>query len=307
MATGRDAAQTPHTGIADPQGRAPMKHRWSGMRIAPSACSAAISAVLMASPVFGADEPGVSPPPVAAPTVATESQREAATLLQGMAKYLAGLKAFTVNVRSGYDVVQSTGHKIEFGESRVVTMARPDRFRVEEVASDGTRDLALFDGRTLTVMNADSNVYAQAPQPGSVDDALVYFVRDLRMRMPLALLMTTRLPDELPQRVKSIDYVEGSDIDGVPVHHLAGSSESVDFQFWITQGERPLPLRVVLTYRNETGQPQYWANFAQWNTSPVFAKDVFKFARPQDSRQIPFAVQRLRPAGPAQAIGEITP
>lgn len=284
-----------------------MKHRWSGMRIASLACPAVISIMLMADPVLGADVQGASPPPVAAPTVTTESQRKAATLLQGMAQHLAGLKTFTVDLRAGYDVVQTSGQKIEFGESRVVTMARPDRFRVDEVATEGTRDLALFDGKTVTVMNADSNVYAQAPQPGSVDDALVYFVRDLRMRMPLALLMTTRLPDELPQRVKSIDYVESSDIDGVPVHHLAGRSEDVDFQFWITQGEHPLPLRVVLTYRNVTGQPQYWANLSHWNASPKFAKDLFKFSRPPDARQIPFAVQRLQPAGPVKAAGETTP
>ena len=284
-----------------------MHHRWSRMRIAPLACSAVISTVLMAGPVFGADEQGASPPPVAAPTVATESQREAYTLLQGMARHLAGLKSFTVSFRSGYDVVQASGQKIEFGESRNLMMARPDRLRVEEVASDGRRDFALFDGKTVTVMNADSNVYAQAPQPGSVDDALVYFVRDLRMRMPLALLLTTRLPDELPQRIESIDYVEGSEIDGVPVHHLAGRTDSVDFQFWITQGEHPVPLRVVLTYRNATGQPQYWANFSQWNVAPKFAAEAFRFSRPQDARQIPFAVQRLQPAAPAKATGEVTP
>lgn len=284
-----------------------MKHRGSRVRTAPLAIAAVIYAVLTACPVLGAAEPGTSPVPVAAGTMTTESQREAATLLQGMAQYLAGLKSFTVDSRSGYDVVQATGQKIEFGESRSVTMARPDRLRVEEIVSDGKRDLVLFDGRTLTVMNADSNVYAQAPQPGSVDDALVYFVRDLRMRMPLALLLTTRLPGELSHRVKSIDYVESSDIDGVPVHHLAGSTESVDFQFWITQGEHPLPLRVVLTYRDATGQPQYWANLSRWNTTPEFARGVFEFSRPQGARQIPFAVQRLPRPEPVQSAGEVTP
>jgi len=282
-----------------------MKHRWSRLRIAPFSASAVISTVLMASPVCEADEQGADPPAAAVPTIVTESQHEAAALLQGMARHLAGLQAFTVNSRSGYDVVQASGQKIEFGESRSLTMARPDRLRVEEVASDGARDLALFDGKTVTVMNADANVYAQAPQPGSVDDALVYFVRDLRMRMPLALLLTTRLPDELPQRIKSIDYVESADIDGVPAHHLAGRTESVDFQFWITQGEHPLPLRVVLTYRNATGQPQYWADFSQWNVAPKLAADAFRFSRPQDARQVPFAVQRLQPAGPASATGEV--
>ncbi len=169
----------------------------------------------------------------------TDSQREAAALFKGMTDYLAGLQSFSVKFRAGYDVVQATGQKIEFGETRSVVLARPDRLRVEEVASDGKRDLALFDGHDITVFDADAAVFAKAPQPGTVDDALVYFVRELRMRMPLALLLTTRLPDALPSRVQSIDYVESTEILGVPTDHIAGRAENVDFQFWITQGSAP--------------------------------------------------------------------
>ena len=230
----------------------------------------------------------------------TDSQREAAALFKNMSAYLAGLQSFSVKFRAGYDVVQPTGQKIEFGETRSVVLARPDRLRVEEVGSDGKRDLALFDGRDITVFDADAAVYAKAPQPGTVDDALVYFVRELRMRMPLALLLTTRLPDALPSRVQSIDFVESTEILGVPTDHIAGRAENVDFQFWIKQGQHPLPLRVVITYRKSPGQPQFWANFADWNTSPKIGKTTFEFSPPPGARQIPFAVQVSRAAGTPQ-------
>jgi hypothetical protein len=276
--------------------------------------SLAVAAVLLAGPAL-ADPATVAAPPAApgataAAAVPSESQREGARILKGMAEYLAGLKAFTFTFRSGYDVVQPTGQKIEFGETRRVAMDRPNLLRVEEVASDGTRDLAIFDGRTVTVLKADSNVFAQAPQPGTVDDALVYLVRDLKMRMPLAQLMTTRLPVELPKRVKSIDYVESTDIYGVPSDHIAGRTDSVDFQFWVTEGDHPLPLRVVITYLHEPGEPQYWANFTDWNAAPKFKKDEFRFTPPKDARQIPFAVQLKKPVDAAQAPasdGEVKP
>jgi len=277
-------------------------------------CSLMIAALLLTTPALGGDEKGgaaaATPDVTAAAPAMTESQREAAALLKGMAEYLAGLRSFTCAFRAGYDVLQPTGQKIEFGETRHVTMDRPNRLRVEEISSDGTRDLALFDGRNMTVMKADAGVFAQAPQPGTVDDALVYFVRDLKMRMPLALLLTTRLPGELPGRVRTIDYVESTDIDGVPVGHVAGRTENVDFQFWITEGKHPLPLRVVITYVHAAGQPQYWANFSDWNTSPQLTQATFKFTPPKGARQIAFAVQVPRPAGaqpPAAANGEIKP
>lgn len=220
-----------------------------------------------------------------------------------MTRYLAGLNSFSFAVRDGYDVVQSTGQKIEFGESRRVTVSRPDRLRIEEVSSDGTRDLAIFDGRNISVLNADRGVFAQAPQAGNLDDAIAYYVRNLRMRMPLALLLTTRLPEALTGRVKVIDYVERTEILGRPAHHIAGRAENVDFQFWIEEGARPLPLRVVITYVNSPGQPQFWANFADWNTSPDPAKDTFEFAPPPGARQIAFAVQVRPEAGERPVTG----
>ena len=46
-------------------------------------------------------------------------------------------------------------------------------------------------------------------------------------------------------------------IDGVEVHQLAFRGEEVDWQLWVTAGDRPLPLRYVVTSRSVAGTPQY--------------------------------------------------
>jgi hypothetical protein len=289
-----------------------MKPRCIGRRRWRLLGSLAAAGILLGAPAAGAEQQGATtgPSTPAATPAPTESQREAAALLQGMVDYLVGLQSFSVSFRAGYDVVQSTGQKVEFGETRRVTLARPDRLRMEKVTSENGRDLVIFDGRTISVLNADEGVYAQAPQPGSVDESLVYFVRSLRMRMPLAVLLTTRLPEVLPGRVRSVDYVESTEILGVPTHHIAGRGENVDFQFWITEGAQPLPRRVVITYVQSPGQPQFWANFADWNTSPQLPTNAFEFSPPKNGRRIPFAVQLARPAEtppPPAASGEVQP
>jgi len=110
----------------------------------------------------------------------------------------------------------------------------------------GASDVAIFDGKTISVLDSDEGVYAQAAQPGSVDEALVYYVRSLRLRMPLALLLTRNLPDVLTGRIRSLDYVEHTDILGLPAHHIAGRGETVDFQLLSLhrEGVRVLHLRV---------------------------------------------------------------
>src|SRR5439155_1399604 len=78
--------------------------------------------------------------------------------------------------------------KVEWNEVRTLTLSRPDRLRVESERSNGTRSVVIFDGKEISTFDESGRVYAQATQPGGVDETLVYFVRDLGMRLPLAVL-----------------------------------------------------------------------------------------------------------------------
>ncbi len=223
---------------------------------------------------------------------------EARALLMEMATFLAGLDAFSAKMHGGYDVVQESGQKIEFLENRKVTLQRPNHLRIQETSADGRGQSVTFDGSKMTIWDGETGVYAQADQPGSVDDAIVYFVRDLQMRLPLAPLLTTRFPAELERRLQSVDYVERTDVLGEPAHHIAGRTKAMDFQVWIADDERPFPLRIVLTYP-DVGRPQYWAQFSDWNLEPKVSDKTFAFEAPQGARQIAFEVQIPTFAGAA--------
>ncbi len=197
-----------------------------------------------------------------------------------------------MNLRAGFDVVQDNGQKIEFGERRSISLERPNLFlEGEHRESDGRSDLLLFDGKSITVSDAGAGVYSQVPQPGDIDASVAHFVRDLKMRLPLAPLFMSRFAEELQNRVRSIDYVELSDVLGEPAHHLAARTGNADFQVWIRDGKQPLPLRVIISYHGEEGQPQFWADFSEWNLHPRFGRKTFEFVAPKDARQIVFQVQ----------------
>lgn len=91
---------------------------------------------------------------------------EAMAILGRMAERLARADGFSVSIRSGYDVVQETGQKIEFGEERKVLLRRPGGLRVEAEQSDGDRRVIVFDGRTISVSDPDQNVYASGSLTG---------------------------------------------------------------------------------------------------------------------------------------------
>ena len=223
-----------------------------------------------------------------------QTQAYASQRLQDMASWLAGLQEYTVTMRADYDVLQESGQMIEFGELRDILVKRPDQARIEQTASDGRRDLLLFDGERITVLDAGSNVFAQAPAPGEdLDDAIHYVLDSLGLRVPLAPMLMASFPEVLRQHVVEADLVETTDLLGATADHIAARTQEVDFQVWVAQGEQPWPLRIVITYRLLPGSPQFRANLSEWNRSPGFNQQTFVFKQPAGATQIPFAAQFL--------------
>ncbi|MBS3954285.1 MAG: DUF2092 domain-containing protein [Methylomicrobium sp.] len=227
-------------------------------------------------------------------------------ILKRMADYLAKAPQFTVNLTDNFDVIQDTGQKIEFGESRKITLSRPNGLRVELEESSGEKHTVVYDGKDITVFNPAQNVYAQTAKPGGIDEAVMYFLRDLHMRLPLAMLLTSRFPSEIDSRTEALDYVEMTSIHGIPTHHLAGRTETVDYQVWIAEGAQPLPIRIVLTYKHAEGQPQFRAQFSDWNLKPQISDKQFAFTPPEGARKISFVAQLPigTPETPAHSGGE---
>lgn len=216
---------------------------------------------------------------------------DAKGILQRMANYLAKTPAFAVNLNDSYDTLQASGEKIEFSATRKVVVSRPNGLRVEREGSDGEKQLVLYDGKDITIFSPSDNVYAQTAKPGGIDEAVKYFLKDLNMRLPLAVLLVSQLPAELERRTQSLDYVEKTTIHGQAAHHLAARTETVDYQVWIAEGPKPLPLRVLLTYKLEEGQPQFRAQFSDWNLAPQIDSNQFVFTPAEGAKKIAFLAQ----------------
>jgi hypothetical protein len=216
---------------------------------------------------------------------------DAKGILLRMANYLAKAQSFSVKLNDSYDTVQTSGEKIEFAATRKVIVSRPNGLRVEREDSDGKKNIVVYDGKDITIFSPSDNVYAQTAKAGGIDEAVKYFLKDLNMRLPLAVLLVSQLPTELVRRTESLNYVEKTTIYGQAAHHLAGRTETVDYQIWIAEGDQPLPLRVVLTYKLAEGQPQFRAQFSNWNLAPQIDSAQFAFTPPEGAKKIAFLAQ----------------
>ena len=125
---------------------------------------------------------------------ASEIDEQAMSSLKRMAEFLAQSQSLSARLEIGFDVVQDSGQKIEFGETRELVLKRPDRIRIDSTKRDGSQTRFSFDGQHIAVFNARENVYASVAKPGTLDEAIDYFVNDLDMRLPLAELFSTTFP-----------------------------------------------------------------------------------------------------------------
>ncbi len=228
-------------------------------------------------------------PPASAAQEATDPA-QAKALLMRMAEYLAKAQAFSVTVDASYDVVQGSGQKIEFGEVRRVLLNRPDDLRIDVEKRDGLKTQIFFDGKDLTLFNPGENVFARLTRPGSVDEILYYFVKDLQTPIPLSLLLVTALPQEMEKRVTDIAVVGHETLAGKPTEHLAARTDDLDFQVWMATGDEPVPLRIVLTYKHAAGQPQFSAMLSDWNFHPQIDPAAFVFVPSAGAESVAFMV-----------------
>lgn len=226
-------------------------------------------------------------------------EEKAFAILKKANDFLVKAQHFSVTAETDYDTVQDSGVKVEFGATRKYTINRPDRVRIDTDSRDGNHRGFRFDGKEIAVFDTDQKVYATAEHPGTIDEAFAYFVDQLQMPVPLSELFSSTLPKFLDS-APALRYVDESTIAGVRCDHVVGRRKSVDFQVWITQGDQPLFQRLVITYKRAEGEPQFRAQFKDWNFAPEVPDSLFAFTPPEGAEKIPFAPRKVAAAETAE-------
>lgn len=231
-------------------------------------------------------------PPIAqpeAPALLSEPAETAQALiaLRDMSDFLGAQRSFSFESDANFDVVQPTGTKLEFGSTRKIVIRRPDRVYLTARQREGKEQTLYFDGSVLSIAVPDRESYASEALPGTVVTTLDYLVEEIGVPAPLADLIHPDLYGELAPQVLSASWVGEDMLDGVACDHLVFRTAEVDFQLWIEQGERPLPTRVVITYRNYESAPQFRASFHDWSLGAEVPNDRFTFTPPEGWLRLP--------------------
>ena len=225
------------------------------------------------------------------PLAALADESDAKIILKAMSDYLAAQEAIAFDYDATLEVVTSDDQKLGIASSGAVRLDRPDRLRATR--ANGFVDVEMiFDGKMLTLLGKDANVYTTIEVPGSVDHLIDELRDTYGLPLPAADLLMQNPYDALMGEVTDVKDLGSGMVGGVECDWLAFRTEQVDWQIWIAQGQEPYPCRYVITTKGMDLSPQYTVQLRDWKTGDAAGPDDFAFANPTQAAEIP--IDKLR-------------
>lgn len=215
-------------------------------------------------------------------TAVQADEADAKRILKSMSDYVGAQTALSFEFDAILEVTTKDDQVLALASSGSVTLNRPDK--IHATRSGGFTDVEiLFDGKTLTLLGKNHNIYTQAEIPGTIDHLVDELKNTYNRPLPAADLLLSSSYDELMHDVTDVKDLGSGVIGGIECDTFAFRAGEVDWQIWIAQGEHPFPCRFVITSKLIANAPQYSIQTRAWKTGADVAVDGFEFNNPTNA------------------------
>ena len=212
---------------------------------------------------------------------------QAENLLRRMGDYLAGRQQFSLKAENTIEVVLTSGQKVQFNSPATLVLSRPNKLHAHRRGDIANQEF-FYDGKTLTLYNPKENLYATTAAPPTLDEAFDFAREKLDVIAPGTDLLYKNAADKM-LKASSSGFVVGPSVVAVmKATHLAFRSTDVDWQIWIQDGDKPLPLKFILTSKQVKGEPEFTVVIRSWDLAPKLTDREFQFAPPKGAKKIEF-------------------
>jgi len=240
------------------------------------------------APGTATNTPPEPPPPRIEPALGPGSaliDPRADETVRNMSTWLAGQKAFTLEAEEILDEVPAHGPRRQLASARRVVVRRPDRF-AGDATGDAVNRAFVYDGRTLSVLDKQQNVWTSGAVPPTIDGALDFVLEQTGTIIPLADFLYADPYARLMGSVQRAVYLGIHDVGGTLCHHVAFEQANIDWQLWVDAGAQPVPRKLVITYKTEDEVPQYSATITKLTVQPTLPDALFRFTPPAGATRV---------------------
>lgn len=220
-----------------------------------------------------------------------------------MSEFLAKTRSFALRAEETFDEIPDGELRRELTNVRRVAVERPNHFAAD-ATGDTLNRASWYDGKTVTVLDKENNVYATIEAPATIDATLDMLQDEYGVALPLIDILYSDPYAVLMKGVTYGRYLGLHQAAGVDCHHLAFSQASIEWQIWIDAGEKPVPRKLVITYVSEPGEPQYSATIHGWGLDARVPEGLFAFEAPEGAQKVaPESMKKATAADEKPAAG----
>jgi len=147
-------------------------------------------------------------------------EADAKRLLKAMSDYLGAQKAISFDYDVNLELVSTQQQKIGLASSGSVTLNRPDKLHLTRTGGFANVEM-VFDGKTLTLLGKNSNLYTQIEAPGTIDQLEEVLRNKYHRPVPGADMLISDPYKELMPEVNDVKDLGAGVIHGVEGGRLA--------------------------------------------------------------------------------------
>jgi hypothetical protein len=210
---------------------------------------------------------------------------------------------FSFQARTLRVYAAKNGELLHIAHVMKVTVRRPDALRIDVTGDDGSHQM-IYDGKTVVLFSADTKRYSTISAPNTIQGMMEQVMARRGIDFPLADFLTDDPAKAFLLGVTSGREVNTVTLDGTPCRHLLFEQPpGIELELWVEKNDRALPRRLVVTYRDLPGQPNFVAELFDWNFSVPPAGAEFTFQPPEGAAQVelkPPAAAPTKPKGSRQ-------
>jgi len=215
---------------------------------------------------------------------------QAAEILQNMSYFLGSKEEYTFKAEVMFDQLVNSNRKIQYSAEQKVYLKKKGNMTIEYVSDLGGYKL-WFDNGATTVLELPTNLVATTTLPATIDQALAKLKEQYNFTPALSDFFFINIFRALTTNVISGSYFGTSKVFGVRCDHLAFVQNDIDWQIWVEIGKRQIPRKIVITYKELPGQPQFIAIMRDWVidkpiTNFAFKADIPKLSQPAEMSAI---------------------
>lgn len=209
---------------------------------------------------------------------------DAEKVLRRLSSTLSAASSFAYSGRREIDPQLSPDGRVKQRARIAGTVRRPGSFAGTVADDDSTRTITT-DGKDLTVIDSNGNVYATVPAKASLDGTIDLLIKDYALKPPMAPFLRADFYQAVTQVGGKWESVGRSKAGGTACDHvrLTIPEGTADLHVAASDG---LPRELVITYTAMAGHPRVRVSDLKWTIGVRTSPDQFRARIPSGATRV---------------------